>query len=330
MRRALGVGAVVLLLALPAMLGPAHGAQRFVLGIVSPTPSVLPIWIAHEQGFVRDEGLTVQLVTFSGSRVTIQALVAQEVGAVAIAAPAVANAVLAGTDAVMIAGFDNFMPYYLAARGMKSLLELKGKVIGIAAIGGTTDFLIRLLLPRIGLDPARDVTLLQLGGEGQRVAALESGGVQATPLSVLFMGVAQRRFGAVPLFDFSTLQIPYQHTGLATTRAQLRDHRPTLQRLMRAVVRGIHVYKTNPGWSEGVAMKYLKLEDRELARMAVVYHGTRTLRAPYVNLPGVKTVLDELARTNPRARTVKPEDLADQSLVREIEAEGLIRRLYGG
>ncbi len=297
------------------------------VGLVSITPSNGPVLAAEYGGYFKKYGLDVKPLIMAGSSTAIAAMLSGDVRLISIAGSGLINAYLAGRDAVMVAGMVNFAPYDLiVAKGIQRIEDLKGKKLGIARFGGSADFLARWGLEKYGLKPGKDVTILQVGGNAERLAAVSQGAIQATLLEQAFAYLAKKE-GYRSLLDYSTAGLEYQHSGIGTTRSFLEKNHDLMVRFMKALVEGIHRYKTDRAFGLKVMERHLRVHDPDTIRAAYDYYAPKTLTVPYVNLKGMKFLLDTIAERNPKAKTAKPEDIIDDSILHGLEASGFVKQL---
>ena len=326
MRSALAVFFLAVFCSLPAF---AQTAPTIYVGLVSITPSNAPVLAAQDGGFFKKYNLDVKPLVMSGSSTAVAAMLSGNVQLVSMAAANVINAHLGGTDGVMVAGMVNFAPYELVvAKDIKRFEDLKGKKLGIARFGGSADFLARWALEKNGLKPGKDVTILQTGGNPERVAAVMSGIIQATLLEQAFAMVAKKA-GLHSLLDYSTAGLDYQHNGIGSTRSFMDKNHDAMVRFMKALIEGIHKFKTERAFGIKVLERHLRSSDPEVAQTAYDYYAPKTPDIPYVNVKGMKFVLDTLAETTPKAKSAKVEDMVDERPLREIEASGFMKQIAG-
>jgi len=134
----------------------AQNRPTIYVGLVSVTPTNVPILSAVDGGYFEKYGLDVKPLVMSGSSTALAAMLSREMSFITIAGSGVINAHLAGRDAVMIAGTVNYAPYELVvAKKHKKIEDLKGHKLGIARFGGSADFLARWGLEKHGLAPAK-------------------------------------------------------------------------------------------------------------------------------------------------------------------------------
>ena len=300
------------------------------VGLVSITPSNAPVLAAADGGYFKKYNLDVKPLIMSGSSTAVAALLSGNVNLVSMAGAGLINAHLGGTDAVMVAGMVNFAPYELiVARDIQRMEELKGKKLGIARFGGSADFLARWGLEKNGLKPGKDVIILQTGGNAERVAALSQGAIQATLLEQAFAQILKKQ-GFHSLLDYSAIGLDYQHNGVGSTKSYMDKNHEAMNRFMKALVEGIHRYKTDRAFGLKVLERHLRVSDPEVIQTAYDYYAPKTPDVPYVNVKGMKFVLDTLADTNPKAKSARAEDMVDHRALLEIEASGFVKQVVAG
>jgi ABC-type nitrate/sulfonate/bicarbonate transport system substrate-binding protein len=327
MRTRIGFAAFCLFfLSLPLPAFPQNFPTMYI-GLVSITPSNAPVLAAYDGGYFKKQGLEVKPLIMSGSSTAVAALLSGNVNLVSMAGSGLINAHLGGTDAVMVAGMVNFAPYELiVGKEIQKLEDLKGKKLGIARFGGSADFLARWGLEKNGLKPGKDVIILQTGGNAERVAAVSQGAIQATLLEQAFAHMAKKA-GYKSLLDYSTAGLDYQHNGIGSTKSFMDKNREAMIRFMRAMVEGIHRFKTDRAFGLKVLERHLRVTDADIVQTAYDYYAPKTPAVPYVNVKGMKFVLDTLADTNPKAKSAKPEEMVDHRAIQEVEASGFVKQV---
>jgi len=297
------------------------------VGLVSVTPTNTPILSAVEGGYFKKYGLEVKPLVMSGSSTALAALLSGEMSFITIAGSGVINAHIAGRDAVMIAGTVNYAPYEMVVgKDIKSIEDLKGKKLGIARFGGSADFLARWGLEKHGLTPGKDVVILQVGGNPERLAAVSQGAIQATLLEQSFAYRAKKA-GLRTLIDYSTIGLDYQHSGIGTTRSFVEKHHDLTINFLKALIEGIHRMKTDRAFALKVIEHHLRTSDPEALKVAYDYNVPKVPDMPYVNLKGIKFLLDYIGESHPEAKNLKPEDIGDNEPLKEIEASGFLKTL---
>jgi len=299
------------------------------LAYTATSPYQAVLIIAKEAGFFQKNNLDVSLIFTAGGSLGIQAMMGGDVAMTLADGSASVAASLAGVDVMIIASFLNTFPYSLVSQPeIKKVEQLVGGKIAVSRFGSATDLGVRMALARVGLNPEKDVTLLQIGAQTARFVALQSKNVQATIITPPFTLTA-RKAGFNTLIDMAQLNIPYQLTGLLATKSYIKTHRETVMTLVRSLVEGIHFYKRDKEASIKIMAKYLQTNDREALDETYNQIALKIVpEKPYPTLAGIKTILDELAVKNPKAKAARPEDFADSSFVKKLDEDGFIDRLY--
>jgi NitT/TauT family transport system substrate-binding protein len=298
--------------------------------VAVPAISLLqaPLFVAIDAGAFKKYGMEVTYVR-TGAR-TIQALVSDSVQfAQGVSSRTVPSAVLGGADAVLIANFSDKLLFTMhSAPEIKSVQDLKGKVVGVSGIGGSTDLATRLALRKVGLAPDKDVTIRGVGGVPETVAALKAKLVHAGTLSPPSSFVAEKA-GFKMLFDMTTLGVDYISSGLGVKRSSIAANREQVKQFVMAMIEGAKILQTDEEFALRVLTKHTRISDREVLKQSYHYIRPYFLKAPYPSLRAIKDTLDVLAVEVPKAKDADPKEFVDASIVKEIEASGYIEKVYG-
>jgi ABC-type nitrate/sulfonate/bicarbonate transport system substrate-binding protein len=328
-RRRLLVSFVFLfLLVFESRVGAQSRSLRKVhIGVPAVSMGNIIIYFTKEAKIFEKYGLDADPVVMQGSGIVSRALVAGSVIIAPVATPTVMNAVLAGSDMVILAHTMPGVVQSLMVRpDIKRDEDLKGKTIGVTSFGSLTDFLVRHLAKKRGLNPDKDFALLQIGADPERLLALRQGKIQAAALSHPAYILAQRA-GFSQLWDFFK-DVEYPWSEIATTRTQIKQDRDLVMRYMRAHLEGIARFKQEPELAKRVIKKMLRVDDDSLVQESWELFAKYRLPAPYPNIKGMKTSYDYVAATHPDVYKHKPEDFVDSSFVEELDKSGFIKKLY--
>ncbi|HEY7218052.1 MAG TPA: ABC transporter substrate-binding protein, partial [Candidatus Binatia bacterium] len=300
---------------------------RMNVGYSAISGDALPAWVAKDAGIFEKNGLDVQLVFFTGGTTAVMALVSADTPIAQLAGPAVVNSVIAGSDAALIVGGVTSLNYYLLARSeIKTAEQLKGGTVAISRFGSASDFIARYALSKIGLNPGKDVTLVQIGSTTARVDATLTGRVQATVVNPPASIIAQKR-GMNVLADLPKLGLVYQHTAVATTRKYIREHPDTVRRYVKSQVEAVHRIYTDKEASIRALSKYIgrSIERDVLEKTWANLLSESVLpKKQYPSVEGLKTIL----AAEPKGKSFKPEDFYDASFIKELDQSGYIDGLY--
>jgi len=304
--------------------GAAHSETiRIAYSAISGAMS--PLWVAHDFGLFRRQGLDVQLLYIGGGSVVTQALLGGDVQFVRLGANAVIQSSLRGANLKMIANTINTLVFSLMSRPeIQTAKDLKGKKVGVTRLGGSTDFALKLALKKWGLRRGSDVAVLQTGGMPQLLGAISGGVVDAGVISPP-TNLTGAKLGLKELVDFGDIGIVYPNSPLATTQLFLEKNRATALQLLRAYSEGIHRVKTDREGTIKALAKYTKVQDPEILAELYRIYGVKYLEAiPKVRLDAV----DEVLRSEVKSATaLKSTDFLDNSLVAELEQHGFFQAL---
>ena len=308
---------------------PAQPLKKIAIGYSGIAPSQAPVWMAYEGGFFRKYGLDAQLIFIeSGSR-TVQTLISGDVFAAQVAGTSVIQSNLQGSGVVIIGGFLNTMDYkFMVARDIVRPDQLKGKTVAVSRVGSSSDFATRYALEKYGLVPDKDVTILQIGSQPARFSALQTGKIHGAMIAVPLTAIAAK-MGLNTLADLQMLGLEYQHTGLAVSQNVIKTQPETVRNVLKAFVEGIHYMKTHRKEAMGILAKYIKTDDTDALQEA--YEATAIAlvpEKPYPTLKGIQIILREMGVKDAAARSARPEQFVDMSLMKELDSSGFIDRLY--
>lgn len=297
----------------------------------SSTDTLNQLWtIPQEVGFYKKNDLDVELVYIGSTTVGIAAIVAQDIQIGNAAGSGVANANVRGAETVSVGCPINVLAYELVVLdSIKTAEDLKGKSIGISRFGSVSDVAARELLRGLGLRPMEDVKILQVGGASERAAGFSRGVIAGFPSPP---GNVHLIPGGLPhrvLADMADLKKPYPLPFICavTTKSYLAKNRSIVKRVMMSLIESSHYFKTNKAGTQKIVAKYLRAANK--AYLDASYNSTAKIieRVPYTTREGMKIQLDEALKQS-TASKVTVDSLIDDSIVRELEKEGFIDRVY--
>ena len=313
------------------LLPPVAHAQTTKLKVAYPTTvgSMGVLWVTKDAGLFDKYGLDVTLIYISGSSKIVQAMLAKEIPISEIAIPAVIQANQAGADLVMLAGPNHKPGQKLIVKPeIKKPEDVKGKKLGITRFGTSDDFLLRYLLGQWGIQPDREVALLQMGGSPEILAGLSSGGIDGGVLSSP-LNLRAQKLGFNLLVDLSAIGVDYQGAGVVTTRSYVREHPEVIRSYLKAYVEGLARFKNDKDFSLKVLAKYSRIGEREMLEETYRHYAVNVMpRVPYPTMKGIQMVLDEIGSRSPKTREISPNNLVDITFLKELDSSGFIKALY--
>src|SRR6266481_7329961 len=278
----------------------AHTQElRRVLYGTTASPSNLPVWVAKDAGYFEKQGLNVEPVQIRGGSLITVAILTGNLEFSGAGAESVVAARAAGGEIVLLACPVDVDPVYLIARPeIKSSADLKGKPTGITRYGSTTHFYLRTALRHIGLDPERDVLILQLGAGPEMVVALDNGAIAAAALTHRYALPFLQR-GWPILVDLSKTDLVYFSFCVTTTRDFVKAYPRVVHNFLRGYVAGINLIKRDHGFAEKSFAKWMREKDLALVKKTVESYARLFKSAPYVPDKGIENVLKDMITKRP-------------------------------
>jgi NitT/TauT family transport system substrate-binding protein len=306
-------------------------AEPLRVGIPGLSAEFAPVWAANDRGLLKKYGFESEIIAMQGGTQLAQAVIGASIP-VAVMGGAYLTAAVRGADLVMIATHMDKFPYSLIVKpNIKRVEDLKGTKLAISRFGSSSDAGLRVALQKLGLNPDKDVTILQVGGQTERFAALKGGTVDGTVVIPPLSGAAQR-LGYNALINMTELGIPYPQEGVVVSRQMIGSRRETIIRFLKAYIEGVKELKTDKEFAIAVMAKHLRLDrkkDREALEDSfkeVVIE--QMLKIPSINLEAIKVGLDLLGKDKPARASSNPRDYVDGSLMQELVKSGFTEQLY--
>jgi NitT/TauT family transport system substrate-binding protein len=320
----------IMLLLLSVHKAPAQERkiERLRIGGGSTSATQMAMWLAKEGGFYDKQGLSVEAISIPGSSLALQAMLAGELPIIQLGGAASIQANLAGADTIIIASIVKKFLFWIYSRADITRMEdLKGKVFGTTRFGTLSDLASRFALRLYGIDPERDITMVQTGGPAETVTAIATGKIQAAALSPPAT-LQAKKAKLKELLDMSKLDAEYHINGVVTTRKYMKTNEDTVRRFMRAYIEGAMRGQRDKNFSLRTMGRVFRTDDRELLDESYeLIIKNNFVVPPYPSVPGIASLLKGLEQSNPKAKASKPEEHADSRIVREIEQSGFIKTL---
>jgi NitT/TauT family transport system substrate-binding protein len=300
--------------------------QKFRTGGGSASAAQMSIWFAKEGNFYEKNGLNVEVISIPGSSLAIQAMLSGELPIIQAGGAGPIQAALSGTDTLIVATIAKKFNWWIFSQpGINRIEDLRGRIFGTTRFGTQSDLASRIALRRAGIDPERDITMVQTGGPAETISAMVAGKVHAaavTPPATL----QARKAKLKDLVDLSKLDVEYHVNGVVTTRKFLKSNEDTVRRFLRAYIEGAVRGMKDKAFAMKSMGKYFRTDDHEVLEETyemVIKNGFNV--PPYP--AGIQSLLLELEKTVPKAKSAKPEEFADSRLVKELDQSGFIKSL---
>lgn len=300
---------------------------RTKLNVIYPAISGVnnALWVAAEANTFGKYGLEVTLLYVPSAPQVVRVMLAGDSQISLTGGAPVVNADLSGADLVFIGGVANVPAFYLMATPeIKSIEDLRGKTVGVTRFGSSTDFTMRYVLQKHGLQPEKDVTLLQIGGMPELAAAFSKRLIVAAPFSSP-TNLRAKKAGAHVLIDMAKAGVSFPHTNIASTRSYLRSNRDVAVNFLKGYSEGIQRMIKDEAFAKKVIRKYTRDEDDEILETTYQYGLDYIARPPYPTREGIVEALRQTAQA--KAKTANPDDFVDMSLVKGLEDSGFFKQI---
>ncbi len=315
------------------LLGGPHGsfaqqaAPKVKIAYTSVSAVFLPYWIAKEKDLYRHYGIDAELIYITGGSKAIQALIAGSVQVAGVGTGSI-EANIQGGGTIYLASFVNHFVFSLYGDpSINNVSELKGSKIGVTRFGTATEYAAKLALRTYGLDPNKDVTIIQTGGVPDTLAAIKSGAVKAgivSPPTTL----EARRLGLKEIINITYLKLPFIQAAAVVTESYARANRDGVKKILRALIEAISIIKTDKAFAKAVIGRYTGLTGDDLLEETYDAFSNEFPRVPYTSVEALKNMVGIISDIQKRKINRPPERFADNSFLKEIEHEGFVNKLY--
>ncbi len=322
----------LLFLCLVTLASAARGAEvalkKIRVGYPSASASFYPLFVTKEAGLFEKYGLSAEMIFVQGVAL-IQVHVAGQLDLAVVSGLVSLQSSVGGSDLILLASsIDNHLMKIMAHPGISGPSDLKGKTIGISRFGSLTDLVARPVLAGWGLDPKKDVTFIQIGGQGDIARAVSLKKVDAGVLSFPTSLFAEK-MGLKTLYDLAESGIEIATTTVVVSREYAKANRETVLRFMKAYVEGTHRLLTDREMGIKALKRYGGIQDPELLAKTYDLFTTKYIKkVPTITLKGVENALSLVAETNPKAKSRRPAEFVDTSFMEELERTGFIKSIW--
>ena len=303
---------IIMLVMFSAAYAPAQDLRRIHYGTTA-SPANLPIWVAKDSGLFAKKGLNVEPVQIRGGALITMGIMSGQLQFSGAGAESVVAARVEGGDVVLLACPADLEPVYLITRPeIKSAAELRGKASAVTRLGSSTHFYLRAALRYVGLDPAKDLTILQLGAGPEMAAALEGGRIAAAALSLRYALPFLKRNWPV-LVDLTKTDLVYPSSCVTSSRAFVKSEGRLVEDFLGAYVAGIQLIKKDSNIAQRSLAKWTRESDSYVLTKTIEGFAPVFKSAPYVPDKGIENVLKDMAnrRSVPKEFIARPELFRD-------------------
>jgi len=325
--RAMSIRILAALLLLCAPARAADFLRAASGGFTTAIHAVL--WAAYEEKLFKKHGLEVEYLALNSGRLGMQMLLSDDVQLLFSTGVTVVTTNLQNADLAIIAGGLNFFPTKLVARPeIKRPADLKGKILAVGSFGAANHMALLVALEKLGVNP-KDVTIIQVGGAAAQMTALAKGAVQGLMFNEPQATIAVKKFGMQSMIDLMESKTPFPQNCFIVKRGYLEGNRERVGNFMKGVVESIYLLKRDRPLALRLIKKYIRVSDEEAAIGYDYYlakHSEDILDLP--DRRGLQFVIDETAKTNPKAAGQTPDSLKllEPSVLDDLRKSGFIDR----
>jgi len=303
--------------------------DQLVIGYTAITGIKAGLWVAEEGGIFDKYNIQSHLVLITSASKMVQAMLGGDVPFAAAGGNAAVEANLAGGDIIMVGALAKVPAFYIMALPeIKTIEDLRGKAVGVTRFGSSTDFTMRYVLRKHGLEPGRDVTIIQTGDLFAAAAALKIRSIVAAPFSSP-ANLRAEEAGARVLMNMGTAGIYFPHDAWMAHRSFLNANEDLVRRFIKAYSEGIHRMHTNPELAHRAIKKFARSTDPKIIDAVYKYALDYVEKIPYNTREGIQEVLNQVSARNPKAKTASPDTFYDDRFIKELETAGFYKQLWG-
>jgi len=296
----------------------AHAQQKVAASYPGIAGYNIPFWVALDGGEFKKAGLAVDPVMISGGSKSMQALLSGGLDFAHVSGGVSVQANLSGADVTILATAANSMSAgVIAAKDVKTFHDLRGKKIGIASFGGNNDIGLRFAFKKNGINPDKEVTFLQMGGERNRLTALERGAIAATIMSPPGLFVAEA-LGYNRLGDLNAMGMRYPELSIVGRKRDLKERRDLVRRYLRAYLESVRVMKGNRDLTVRVIEKYIHVGSKAEALKTYDYFVKSISDTLRTEREGITEFLATLETKMPGVSKRNPNEFIDESVLEEV------------
>ena len=320
---------VLCLIALMAWAKPGSARDKLATGYTATSGVFAGLWVAQEGKLFEKYDIDSHPVLIPAASRMVQAMLGGDVAFAGAGGNAAVDATLAGGDFVMVGSLAKVPAFYIMALPeIKSIEDLRGKTVGVTRFGSSTDFTMRYVLKKHGLEPGRDVVLIQTGDIMASATSLSTRLIAAAPLSSP-ANVRAQEAGAKILVNMGTAGVYFPHDAWMARRSFISTHEDLVRRFLKAYSEGVRRMHADPALARRAIARYTRATDAKIVDAVYQYALDYVDKIPYNTREGIQEVLNQAAAKNPKAKEARAESFYDDRYVKELESAGFYKQLWG-
>ena len=291
------------------------------------TPNDVPLFLARDQGIFAKHGIDATLVQIAGPT-SVAAVLSGQVQFGHSGGSEVVGAAIQGGDVKVVAIQSPVFPFLVMTQpDIKTAADLKGKKVGVSQPGGAADTALRIVLPKLGLQPDKDVTFISLGSIANQVAGLKSGAIQATIIVDGPDSQMMKAAGFPALYDVSKLDVPYADAVIELKGSYLESNRALVQNYVDSMMEGVALFRSNKDASIQALGKIFKGNDPDTYPSSYEYYSQPnvTVLPPEPKPEYFANTIAILCKKEPKACNFDPSKFVDGSFVQNAISRGVAK-----
>jgi len=302
--------------------------ERLAHGYSSASGVFAGLWVAQEGKIFEKYDIDSQLVLIASGSLMVQAMLGGELPIAGAVGSAAVDASLGGADIVMFGSMVKVPAFYIMALPeIKTVNDLRGKTVGVTRFGSSTDFTMRYVLRKQGLEPGKDVTLIQTGDLFAAAAMLRTRAIVAAPFSSP-TNLRAEEAGARVLMNMGKAGVYFPHDAFMARRSFINANTDLVRRFLKAYSEAVYRLFTDKEISRRAIARYARAQDSKTLDTVYQYALDYVDKIPYNTREGIQEVLNQAAVRNPKAKDAKPEAFYDDRYVKELDDQGFYKQLW--
>ena len=310
------------------MVFPVDARDQLATGYTATSGIFAGLWVAQEAKLFEKYDIESNPVLIPTASRMVQSMLGGDVAFSGAGGNAAVEATLAGGDFVMVGSLAKVPAFYIMALPeIKSIEELRGKAVGVTRFGSSTDFTMRYVLRKHGLEPGKDVAIIQMGDLVAAAVGMKNRAIVAAPFSSP-ANVRALEIGAKVLLNMGAAGIYFPHDAWMARRSFINSHEDLVRRFLKAYSEGVRRLHTDKEISRRAIIRYVRASEPKIVDAVYQYALDYVDKIPYNTREGIQEVLNQVSERNPKAKTAKPEEFYDDRFVKELETQGFYKQLW--
>src|SRR3990172_1716324 len=323
-----GFYSMIALLAILMATADARARDQLATGYTATSGIFAGLWVAQEAKLFEKYDIESNPVLIPTASRMVQSMLGGDVAFSGAGGNAAVEATLAGGDFVMVGSLAKVPAFYIMALPeIKTIEELRGKAVGVTRFGSSTDFTMRYVLRKHGLEPGKDVAIIQMGDLVAAAVGMKNRAIVAAPFSSP-ANVRAQEIGAKVLLNMGAAGIYFPHDAWMARRSFIYSHEDLVRRFLKAYSEGVRRLHTDKEISRRAIIRYVRASEPKIVDAVYQYALDYVDKIPYNTREGIQEVLNQVSERNPKAKTAKPEEFYDDRFVKELETQGFYKQLW--